>query len=96
MESRGYAVKLEYINRGKQAKLSQQERALALKAEQVEAEALRSEKERQKQEAEAPEKQALNHYKQQQQQENEQEGHPEGDNQDHEALQVISFLLGGF
>lgn len=64
LENQGYAIKLDYINKGRQAKLSQQERALALKAEQVEAEALRAEKEREKQEAEEPEKQALDKYRQ--------------------------------
>ena len=92
MENQGYAAKLQYINQGKQAKMAQQERAVALKAEQVEAEALRAEKEREKKEIEEPERLALENYQQKEVQEEVKDPEPEEDSErtkrEAEATQV--------
>ena len=89
LESQGYAIKLEYINKGRQAKLSQQERNMALKAEQVEAEALRAEKEREKHEAEEPERQALDKYRQIEQEAMKEKEEIERSKQETEASKVM-------
>lgn len=89
LESQGYAVKLDYINKGKQAKLSQQERTMALKAELIEAEALRSEKENEKREAEEPERQALDKYRQLEQEGLKQKEESERSKREAEASQVL-------
>jgi len=64
LENQGYQAKLEYINQGKTAKVAHQEKLVALKAEQVEAEALKAEKEANKKEIEQAERQALDKYRQ--------------------------------
>nr|CAH0098543.1 unnamed protein product [Daphnia galeata] len=92
LESQGYAIKLEYINKGRQAKLSQQERNMALKAEQVEAEALRAEKEREKHEAEEPEKQALDKYRQIEQEAMKEKEEIERSKQETEASKAFDWL----
>ena len=93
LENQGYAAKLQYINQGKQAKLAQQEKAVALKAEQVEAEALKAEKEREKKEMEEPERLALDKYQQKEVPEEVKEPEPEADpertKREAEATQVL-------
>ncbi len=93
LESQGYAIKLEYINKGRQAKLSQQERNMALKAEQVEAEALRAEKEREKHEAEEPERQALDKYRQIEQEAVKEKEEIERSKQETEASKVMPYHI---
>merc|ERR1712071_413345 len=63
LETKGYSIKMEYINQGKAAKAVHEEKLVALKAELVEVEALKAEKERQKKEAEEPEQAALEKYR---------------------------------
>ena len=63
LETKGYSIKMEYIKEGKLAKSAHVEKLVALKAEQVEVEALKAEKEKEKHEAEEPERLALEQYR---------------------------------
>lgn len=88
LESKGYAIKLDYINQGKEAKRSQQDKAGVLKAEQAEAEAVKAEREKEKELAEAPEKEALEIYRQVEQENMKQKEENERVKRETEASQV--------
>jgi len=92
LESKGYQVKLDYINQGKTAKLAHQDRLVALKAEQVEAEAVKAEREQAKKEAEDAEQLALEQYRITEQDNLSQKQEAEHQKREAEALQAFKVL----